>query len=256
MAGQFDGKVIVITGAGSGIGRATACAFADQDAQVIVADIIPESGQETVRLLREKGKEAFFVRCDISHAEEVEAMIAKAVETYGHIDYAFNNAGIEGIVSSIIDYPEEDWNRVINVNLKGPWLCMKYEIPEMLKQGKGAIVNTSAIGGFLGVPAISAYVAAKHGVIGLTRCVALEYATQGIRVNAICPAIVETPMVMERTFALGTNPEMYRQLAATLPMKRFTRPEEIAATVLWLCSDAASYITGHSLMVDGGMTIQ
>jgi NAD(P)-dependent dehydrogenase (short-subunit alcohol dehydrogenase family) len=253
---QFIGKVVVITGAGSGIGRATALAFADQGAKVVVVDIVPESGQETVHLIQEKKMEALFVQCDVAHAEEVESMIAKTVGIYGKLDYICNNASIEGVTSSIIDYPEGTWDQVINVNLKGPWLCMKYAIPEMLKQGTGAIVNIASVVGIVGTPTLSAYAAAKHGLIGLTQCVALEYATQGIRVNAICPSFVETPRIMERNFALSVNPALYAQLAATVPMKRLAQPEEIATTALWLCSDAASFVTGHALMVDGGYTAQ
>ncbi len=179
-----------------------------------------------------------------------------AVTTYGRLDYAVNNAGIEGVLATVVDYPEETWQKVINVNLTGPWLCMKYEIPQMLKQGKGAIVNMASILGVVGFATAGAYTAAKHGLIGLTQVAALEYAAQGIRVNAVCPGFIETPMVMQRGIEAGTHPEAYQQLAALHPIKRLGKPEEIAEAVAWLCSDASSFVTGIALLVDGGYTAQ
>jgi NAD(P)-dependent dehydrogenase (short-subunit alcohol dehydrogenase family) len=197
-----------------------------------------------------------FVSCDVSQPDQVEAMLQAIVETYGWIDCAVNNAGIEGIMETTAEYPLDMWNRVIGVNLTGPWLCMRYEIPRMLEHGGGAIVNMSSILGTVGFAHACAYTASKHGLIGLTQVAALEYANQGIRVNAICPAFIETPMVMDRGVGAGTHPEVYQQLVALHPMGRLGKPEEIAAAALWLCSDAASFVTGHAMLVDGGYTAQ
>lgn len=256
MPGQFNTKVALVTGAASGIGRATALAFAKEGASVVVADVAAGGAQETVRLLKAAGGEATVVRCDVSRAEEVKAMIIQAIATYGRLDYDLNIAGIEGELSTTADYPEEVWNKVIGINLTGPYLCMKYAIAQMLKQGGGVIVNMASILGVVGFATAGAYTAAKHGLVGLTRVAALEYATQGICVNAVCPGFIETPMVMERGLAASSHPEVYQQIAALHPMKRLGKPEEIAAAVVWLCSDAASFITGHTLIVDGGYTAQ
>jgi NAD(P)-dependent dehydrogenase (short-subunit alcohol dehydrogenase family) len=256
MAGQFDGKVALVTGAASGIGREVALAFGKQGAKVVVSDVAKEGSDETARLIHEAGSEATFVQCDVTQSKQVEALISKAVETYGRLDAAVNNAGIEGTLVTTADYPEEMWNRVLSVNLTGHWLCMKYEIPQMLKQGSGSIVNMASILGIVGFATASAYTAAKHGVLGITQVAALEYATQGIRVNAICPGFIETPMVMQRGIAVGTHPEAYQQLAALHPMKRLGKPREVAEAALWLCSDAASFVTGTALLVDGGYTAQ
>lgn len=253
MAEQFDGKVALVTGAASGIGRVVALAFGKQGAKVVVSDIAREGGEETVRLVKEAGNEAIFVSTDVSQSKQVEALIAKAVETYGRLDVAVNNAGIEGGLTTTADWPEEVWNKVLSVNLTGPWLCMKFEIPQMLKQGGGAIANIASILGVVGFANTSAYTAAKHGVIGITQVAALEYATQGIRVNAICPGFIETPMVMQRGVAAGMNPQ---QIAALHPMQRLGKPGEIAEAATWLCSDAASFVTGAALVVDGGYTAQ
>lgn len=249
----FDGKVALVTGAGSGIGRVSAQAFAAEGASVVVADVMTEGGEETVRLIKGTGGNAVFVRADVSRASEVEAMVQRAVETYGRLDYAFNNAGIEGASAGTVDHPEDVWDRVLAINLKGVWLCMKYEIPEMLKHGGGAIVNTASVAGLIGSAGTVAYTASKHGVVGLTKTTALEFARQGIRVNAVCPGIIRTPM-LERVFS--HRPGMEAQLTALEPVGRIAKPEEVAQAVVWLCSDAASFMTAVALPVDGGWTAQ
>ncbi len=253
MAGQVNGKVALVTGGGSGIGRATSLAFAREGAKVVAADIVVAGGEETVRMIKAAGGEATFIQVDVSKAAEVEALIKKTVETYGRLDCAFNNAGIEGQMAPTVESSEENWDRVIAINLKGVWLCIKSEIAQMLKQGGGAIVNTALIAGLVGGAGASAYVASKHGVNGLTKTAALEYAKQGIRVNAVCPGVIHTPMV-ER--AVGSNPQMAEMMVAMEPVGRLGKPEEIAEAVVWLCSDAASFVTGLPMAVDGGLTAQ
>ena len=246
---SMSDKVALVTGAGSGIGRAVAKRFAREGARVIVADIDSEGGADTVRMIKEANGEATFVRADASSTEEVQAMVDKTIETYGRLDYAHNNAGKEEPPAPTHEYPEEGWDRLVGLDLKGVWLCMKYEIPHMLKQGGGAIVNTSSMVGLVGSPNASAYVAAKFGVMGLTKTAAVEYAKSGIRVNAVCPGPIQTPRG-ERIRArdpVGMDKELEQ-----LPIGRMGQPEEVAEVVVWLCSDAASFVTGHGVSVDGG----
>ena len=245
----MSGKVALVTGAGSGIGRAVAMTFAREGAKVVVADIAPEGGADTVRIIKEAGGEATFVKADVSSTDEVQAMVIKTIDTYGRLDYAHNNAGKEEPPALTHEYPEDGWDRLVGLDLKGVWLCMKYEIPHMLKQGGGAIVNTSSMVGLVGSPNGSAYVAAKHGVLGLTKTAAIEYAKTGIRVNAVCPGPIKTPRG-ERIRArdpIGMDKELEQ-----LPIGRMGGPEEVAEAVVWLCSDAASFVTGHGMAVDGG----
>jgi NAD(P)-dependent dehydrogenase (short-subunit alcohol dehydrogenase family) len=253
MAGLVDGKIALVTGGGSGIGRATALTFAREGAKVVVADVVVDGGEETVRLIKAAGGEAVFVKADMAKAAEVEALVQKAVATYGRLDCAHNNAGIEGATARTADYREEDWDRVISINLTGVWFCMKYEIAQMLKQGGGAIVNTASDAGLLGVPQMPAYVASKHGVVGLTKTAALEYAKSGIRVNAVCPGVIKTPMVDRIT---GQRAGRAERMAAAEPVGRMGKPEEIAEAAVWLCSDAASFVTGLPMPVDGGIMAQ
>ena len=253
MAGRLDGKIALVTGGSSGIGRASALAFAREGAKVVVADVTAEGGQETVRLIKEAGGEARFLKVDVARAAEVETLITQTVAAYGRLDCAYNNAGIEGAFVSTTEYPEADWDRVLAINLKGVWLCMKYEIAQMLQQGGGAIVNTASGAGLVGVAGLSVYVASKHGVVGLTKTAALEYAKAGIRVNAVCPGVIQTPMVARLT---SQRPEMAEALVAAEPMGRTGKPEEIAEAVVWLCSEAASFVTGHAMSVDGGYVAQ
>ncbi|HJY82680.1 MAG TPA: SDR family oxidoreductase [Candidatus Binatia bacterium] len=253
MAGRVAGKVALVTGGSSGIGRATAQIFAREGAKVVIADVNVEGSEETVGLIRAAGGEAVFLKTDVAQATEVEAMVKKAVETYGRLDCAFNNAGIEGALQPTIEYDVTVWDRVLSINLRGVWLCMKTEIRQMLSQGGGAIVNTASAAGLVAVPGMSAYVAAKHGVVGLTKTAALEYAKAGIRVNAVCPGGVDTPMV-QRVFS--SNPQFAEAAASAEPVGRLAQPAEIGEAVVWLCSDAASFVTGLPMAVDGGMVAQ
>ncbi len=250
MTRRLEDKVGVVTGAGSGIGRVSALRFAKEGAKVIVADTQSDSGEETVAMIKEAGGEAAFVQADVSKADDVQAMVNKTVETYGRLDCAYNNAGIVVTPRLTPETSEEDWDHVISVNLKGVWLCMKYEIPEMLKCGSGSIVNASSMVGLIGLPKRSAYAASKHGVIGLTKVAALEYANAGIRVNAICPAAVSTPMVES---IISKDPDAESQLMSMIPMGRLGTLEEMAEAVVWLFLDAMSFITGQDILVDGGV---
>ena len=253
MAGLTEGKVALVTGAGSGIGRATALVSAREGAKVVVSDIVVEGGQETVQQIEAAGGEAIFVKADVSQAADVETLITQTVETYGRLDCAFNNAGIEGGMKLTIDCTKEEFDRTIAVNLTGVWLCMKYEIQQMLSQGGGAIVNTASAAGLVGFPGLPDYVASKHGVVGLTKTAALEYAKSGIRVNAVCPGVIQTPMV-ERGAQLSPG---FDELALSMePVGRFGQPAEVGEAVVWLCSDAASFVTGIPMQVDGGLVAQ
>ena len=255
MAANLDGKTALVTGGGSGIGRATSLAYAQEGARVVVADVNVEGGEETVQLIKEAGGEAILVHADVAKPEDTQAMVAQAVEAFGSLDCAFNNAGISGGTDRRLtaDYLEEDWDRVVGINLKGVWLCMKAEIPQMLKQGGGAIVNTASVAGLVGIPGTVAYVAAKHGVTGLTKAAALEYAKSGIRVNAVCPGYIQTPMVQG---IFVENEGFEERVASRHPIGRLGEPSEIAAAVIWLSSDAASFVTGHNMPVDGGYVAQ
>ena len=255
MTENLDGKTALVTGAGSGIGRAASLAYATSGARVVVTDVNIEGGEETVQMIKESGGEAILVHADVSRPTDTEAMVNQAVKAFGSLDYAFNNAGIGGGRDRHLtaDYLEEDWDRVMAINLKGVWLCMKAEIPQMLKQGKGAIVNTASIAGLVGLSGTVAYVAAKHGVAGLTKAAAMEYAKSGIRVNAVCPGYIETPLI-EGVF---DQVEGYKEtLESRHPLGRLGQADEIASAVLWLSSDAASFVTGHNMTVDGGYVAQ
>lgn len=249
MKKQWTDKVALVTGAGTGIGRASAQALAQVGACVVVADVVVERGEETVRLIKEADGEATFVQVDVSKAVEVEDLIRQTIKSYGRLDYAVNNAGIAGEEAGAINHSEEGWDCVLAINLKGVWLSMKYEIPEMLKQG-GVIVNLSSFAGLRGSGGTVAYTASKHGVVGLTKVVALEFARQNIRVNALCPGFVSTPMLQR---IVEKYPDVEDQLAERSPVGRIAEPEEVAQAVVWLCSDASSFVTGACLPVDGGL---
>jgi NAD(P)-dependent dehydrogenase (short-subunit alcohol dehydrogenase family) len=256
MAGILEGKVALITGAGSGIGRATSIIFAREGARLILADVVADAGQETLQAVKEAGAEAVFLQTDVAQASAVEALIAKAVATYGRLDCAFNNAGIEGAGALTHKCTMENWNRVIAINLTGVWMCMKAEITQMLAQGGGgAIVNTSSLAGLAGSKGGPAYVASKHGVVGLTKAAALEYGRHGIRVNAVCPGPIRTPM-MERIMAMSGNQAAEERFIKGEPLRRFGQPSEIGEAVAWLCSEHASYVTGIPMPVDGGAIAQ
>lgn len=245
------GKVALVTGGGSGIGRAAARLFAREGSKVVVTDVSSPGGTETVRMIEEAGGRAVFVLTDVSEAWQVEALVEKVLKTFGRIDCAFNNAGIEQSLAPLADCPEDEWDRVIRTNLKGVWLSMKYEISRMIVQGGGAIVNTSSVAGLVGGPLNGAYVASKHAILGLTRAAALEYARAGIRINAVCPGMTRTPMIGMIT---GGDADVESMIVGLHPIGRAALPEEIAAAAVWLCSDEASFITGHALAVDGGFT--
>src|SRR3954467_5907686 len=250
--GQFTGKVAFVTGAANGIGRAAALAFACEGASVVVADVSEQGNQETARLVEEAGGRALAIRCDVSLAEDVKVALEKTVETFGRLDVAFNNAGVEQPITAAANLTEEQWDRIVDIDLRGVFLCMKHQIPLMLKQGGGAIVNTSSGAGVKGFAGQVAYCGAKFGIVGLTKAAALDYGKSNIRVNAVCPGIIETPM-MDR-FSGGT-PEGRERVIAQEPIGRRGKPEEIAAAVVWLCSEAAAFVIGHALVIDGGQTV-
>lgn len=245
---DFGGKVALVTGAASGIGRATAVAFAASCASVVVADVDATRGEETVALARAAGGRAVFQRCDVSNSTEVDALVARAVSEYGRLDFAHNNAGINSL--AVDEWESKHWDRSVGVNLTGVMLCMRAEAAMMLTQGKGAIVNTASINGLVGNASQPAYTATKHAVVGLTRHGALKWARKGVRVNCVCPGVIDTPMVE----GVASRPEIRKVMEGMTPLGRFGKPEEVAAGVLWLCSDAASFVTGHPLVIDGGAT--
>ena len=253
MARMLEGKCTLITGAGAGIGRGAALTFARHGARVAVVDITPESGAETVKLIKAEGGDAIFVKCNVAREAEVKAMVDQAVATFGRLDCAFNNAGVETSLELLADDTEESFDHLIGVNLKGVFLCMKYEIKQMLAQGSGAIVNTASTAGLVGTFRHAIYTATKHGVIGFTKTGAIEYAKKGIRVNAVCPGGTETPMLQRLIPQLKERASV---MGGRTPMGRTGSPEEIGEAAAWLCSDYASFVTGHALVADGGLTAQ
>ncbi len=250
MSKDFENKVALITGGTTGIGRDTAVLFAKEGAKVVFTGRRETEGNETLGLVRAVGGDGLFLKSDVSKASDVQSFVQKTVAKYGRLDFAFNNAGVEGQWIPIVDQTEENWDYVQNINLKGLWLCLKYEVQQMLKQGSGgAIVNMSSVAGVRGFPGAGVYVASKHGVLGLTKVAALEYAAAGIRVNAVCPAVIETPMA-DRAFA---DPEVSKRVLAQHPLGRFGKPVEVAEAVLWLCSPKSSFTTGQYIAIDGGL---
>ena len=250
MSTELQNKVALVTGGTTGIGRDTAVLFAKAGAKVVVSGRRETEGEETSNLIRAAGGDGLFVKSDVSKSSDVQSLVQKTVEKFGRLDIAFNNAGIEGKWVPLIEQSLEDWDAVIDINLKGTWLCLKYEIQQMLKQGGGGtIVNMSSVAGLMGAAGAGVYCASKHGVIGLTRTAALEYAAHGIRVNAVCPAVIETAM-SDRAFA---DPQANKRIRALHPLGRFGKPMEVSEAVLWLCSSKSSFMTGHYIVLDGGM---
>jgi NAD(P)-dependent dehydrogenase (short-subunit alcohol dehydrogenase family) len=249
---DFTGKVALVTGASSGMGLATAKAFADAGAAVVLADIREDLVRAEAEKLSAAGQKAIAVRCDVSDDGDVAAMVERTVSEFGRLDAAFNNAGVMARIAPTADSTREEWDRVIGVNLRGVWSCMKYELGQMQRQGSGAIVNNASVGALTGNPGIGSYIASKHGVIGLTRTAALEYITHGIRVNAVNPGLIDTQVARD---VVSGDEQAYENIAKHVPIARAGRPEEIASAVLWLCSPGASYVVGHALTVDGGMTV-
>ena len=250
---NLEGRVAIITGASSGIGRATAQVFAGYGARLALADVDIDGGHETEKMVKDLGAEVFFAATNVADESDVTTLIALTEETYGRLDVAFNNAGVEGIMVPTPDVTVEDWDRTMTINLKGVWLCMRAEIPAMLRSGGGSIVNAASVAGLVGFGNLAPYTASKHGVVGLTKTAALEYATQGIRVNAVCPGVILTPMVKR---IIEENPEVEPAFLAAEPIGRFGQPSEIGEAVAWLSSDAASLVTGHAMAVDGAFVAQ
>ena len=253
MSDLFAGKVALVTGAAHGIGRASALAFAREGAQVVVADVVVDGGEETANLVRDRGGEAIFVRCDVTRSTDVRALVERTIETYGRLDAAHNNAGITTEQVPAADISEEDFDRVLAVNLKGVWLCMKYEIPAMLASGGGAIVNAGSSAAVVGLPQYGAYTASKHGVAGLTRSAALDYAKRGVRINCVCPGATRTRMMLG---SIEENPERGEIINRTIPIGRMGEPEEVAELAVWMCSDRASFVVGVVVSADGGTVAQ
>jgi NAD(P)-dependent dehydrogenase (short-subunit alcohol dehydrogenase family) len=252
---SFENKVALVTGAASGLGLATARAFAESGASVMLADWSEEQVQAAAKELAGQGYKALAVRCDVADDAQVEAMVKQTVAAFGRLDAAYNNAGVQMVLAETADSPRDDYDRVMAINLRGVWSCMKFELQQMRAQGSGTIVNCSSLGGLIGGAQRGTYHAAKHGVIGFTKSAALEYATRGIRVNAVCPGMIHTPM-FDKMIAEGQGEELNKMLNALVPMGRMGRPEEIADAVVWLCSEAASYVTGQSISVDGGYVMR
>jgi len=254
MATTLTGKVVLVTGAGSGIGRAAALACGREGARVAVADVDAAGGEQTAELLRTAGVASRFFRADVSNSAEVATMVAGTIAAFGNLDCAVNNAGIAGTAFvSATEYGEDDWDRVIGINLKGVWLCMKHQIPRMLENGAGSIVNIASVAGLVGSRIGVAYTASKHGVVGISRSVAIEYAGKGIRVNAVCPSWIETALTGPY---ISANPRLNEQMVARAPLGRLCTVDDVAAAIVWLCSDASAYVTGHALPVDGGLVAQ
>jgi NAD(P)-dependent dehydrogenase (short-subunit alcohol dehydrogenase family) len=250
---DMNGKTAIVTGAASGIGRATAVCFASRGAKVIVSDVNESGCQETAKLITKQGGIAKIVLCDIATPEQVVNLLDTTIDSFGRLDYACNNAGVEGETGDTVACSIENWRRVLDINLMGTWLCMKHEIPHMLEVGGGAIVNVSSIAGLIGFGGLPAYVASKHGLNGLTKTVALEYAQRGIRINAVCPGAIETPMIHRVTHH---DAQEEAAMVARHPMGRMGTPDEIAQLIVWLCSDAASFVTGQTIAADGGYVAQ
>jgi NAD(P)-dependent dehydrogenase (short-subunit alcohol dehydrogenase family) len=253
MTYNFENKVALVTGAASGMGLATAQAFAKAGAAVALADVNAGAVRAAAEALAAAGHKAIGIRCDVANIDEVAAMVDQTVATFGRLDMAFNNAGVQSPVAETADAQPSDYDFVMGVNLRGVWNCMKYELLQMRKQGQGAIVNNSSLGGLVGIAERGIYHASKHGVVGLTKSAGLEYAAKGIRINAVCPGIIETPMV---SGMLDSQPEAMAALMKEVPMERLGRAEEIADAVLWLCSRSSSFVIGHALPVDGGYTVR